>query len=106
MNYPADLRDVARRVVWFEAPEEGLRYPKRFLAYLMTYGTEEEIGTARKYYSDSDFEAVLDDAPAGIFDRRSWNYWNLRYHRKPVPPLPRRKIPGVDPALIAGEETR
>jgi len=33
-----------------------------------------------------------DHPPAGIFDRRSWVYWNLRHHRDPVPPLPARKF--------------
>jgi len=49
-----------------------------------------------KYYSEADFDLVLKDPPAGIFDRRSWNYWNLRYHHEPVPPLPQRTFPGSD----------
>ncbi len=95
MNYPEDMRRVARRVVWFKTPEEALEYPKLFLAHVMTYGTMDDLMVATKYYSDADFEAVLHDPPAGIFDRRSWTYWNLRYHHEPVPPLPQRKIPGV-----------
>ena len=80
-------------MVWFKTPEEALEYPELFLAYVMTYGTLDDIGITLKYYSEGDLEAVLDNPPAGIFDRRSWNYWNLRYHRNPVPPLPRRHIP-------------
>jgi hypothetical protein len=49
-----------------------------------------------KYYADADFDGVLQDPPAGIFDRRSWNYWNLRFHHEPVPPLPQRLFPGTD----------
>ncbi len=30
---------MAERVMWFKSTEETLRYPKRFLAYLMTFGT-------------------------------------------------------------------
>lgn len=93
MSQPPDLCAIARRVVWFEEPEETLRQPKRFLAYLMTFGNVEEILTARKYFSASDFRAVLTDAPAGIFDIRSWTYWNGVYGRHPIPPLPRRTIP-------------
>jgi hypothetical protein len=93
MDYPPDLCAVAERVMWFEKAEEALRYPRRFLAYLMTFGTLEEIVTARKYFSDSDFEAVLTDPPPGIFDVRSWNYWNGVYHRRPVAPVPKRVIP-------------
>ena len=50
MNQPTDLCAVAQRVVWFESAEETLRQPKRFLAYVMTFGTMEEILTARRYF--------------------------------------------------------
>jgi len=95
-----ELRTVAERVVWFEDADETLHYPKRFLAYLMTYGTWEEIVVARNYFPDSEFEATLKDPPAGIFDPRSWCYWNCVYRRGLVPPLPKRRIPGVDPNSI------
>jgi hypothetical protein len=58
MSYPAELCALAKRVIWFESAEETLRYPKRFLAYLMTFGTLEEILTAKKYFSDQNFEEV------------------------------------------------
>ena len=93
MEYPPELCDVAKRVMWFEGADEALSYPRRFLAYLMTFGTLEEILTARKYFSDQDFEAVVADPPPGIFDERSWTYWNVVYHRLPIPPLPQRVIP-------------
>ncbi len=96
MNYPEDLRRVAKRVVWFKPPEEALNETKLFLAHVMTYGTLEDIVTAMKHYSDADFDRVLRDPPAGIFDLRSLNYWNLRYHHEPVPPLPERTLPGID----------
>jgi hypothetical protein len=64
-----------------------------FLAHVMTYGTLTDITTTLQYFSEKDFEAVLNDPPPGVFDRRSWTYWNLRYHRKPVPELPKRQIP-------------
>jgi hypothetical protein len=35
-------------VMWFEDAQETPQYPKRFLAYLMTYGTLEDILTVRK----------------------------------------------------------
>ena len=62
----------------------------------MTCGTLEDIATAMNYYSEADFDLVLKDPPAGIFDRRSWNYRNLRYHHEPVPALPHRTFPGSD----------
>jgi hypothetical protein len=93
MDDSPDLCDVAKRVMWFESADEALRNPRRFLAYLMTFGTLDEILTTRKYFSDRDFEAVLTDPPPGIFDPRSWTYWNVVYHRQPIPPLPQRVIP-------------
>jgi len=88
----SDLRTVAKRVVWFKEPEDALKDVTLFLAHVMTYGTLNDITTTLQYFSEGDFEAVLNDAPAGVFDRRSWTYWNVRYHREPIPDLPKRKF--------------
>jgi hypothetical protein len=88
-----DLKAVAKRVVWFKSPEEALKDSKFFLAQVMTYGTLRDIRAVLESFEETDFEAVLDDPPPGIFDRRSWTFWNVRYHREPVPPLPTRRIP-------------
>lgn len=89
----SELRIVAKRVVWFKTPDDALQDVKLFLAHVMTYGTLSDIATTLYYFSESDFEAVLDDPPPGVFDRRSWTYWNVRYHREPVPVLPTRNLP-------------
>jgi hypothetical protein len=96
MNYPIELQRVAKRVVWFKSPEETLDDTKLFLAHVMTYGSLDDIAIALQHYGEGDFDRVLSDPPAGIFDLRSWNYWNLRYHHEPVPPLPRRQFPESD----------
>ncbi len=88
-----DLRRVAKRVVWFKAPDDALRDVKLFLAHVMTYGTLSDISTVLHDFSEDDFESTINDPPPGVFDRRSWTYWNVRYHREPVPPLPQRNIP-------------
>jgi hypothetical protein len=93
VSYPPDLVRVAERVIWFEKAERSLLDPNRFLTYLMTYGTLEEVFIVRKYFSAEDFRTALENAPPGIFDRASWTYWNVVYGRVPVPPLPRRIIP-------------
>ena len=46
----------------------------------------------RQYVSDADFREVLDRAPAGIVDARSWAYWNLKMGRYPAPPMPERRF--------------
>jgi hypothetical protein len=101
MSYPEDLRAVARRVIWFEEPEEALKYPRQFLTYLMTYGSREDVEVARRHYTDSDFEKALDDPVPGIFDARSWREWNIRYHHVPIPPLPKRVFPGETAAEVS-----
>lgn len=88
----AELKKVAERVVWFESADDALRYRNRFLAYLMTYGTLEEVLIAKKYFMDEDFRAALLNAPPGIFDMPSWTYWNGVYGRHPIPPLPQRNL--------------
>jgi hypothetical protein len=88
-----DLLRVAPRVIWFEPPEEALANPVRFMAYLMTYGTLEDIKVVRRYLGLNDFREALEHAPPGIIDGRSWAYWNTVTGRYPVPPIPRRVIP-------------
>ena len=38
-----ELLQVARRVVWFKAPEAALADPIHFLAHVMTYGTADDL---------------------------------------------------------------
>jgi len=100
MIYSDELLAVAKRIFWFGTPEEALEFPSRFLTYAMTYASDKDIEILRKYFSDADFKAALDDPSPGIFDRSSWAKWNERYGRAPIPPLPRRRIPGVDPTTV------
>jgi hypothetical protein len=43
---------------------------------------------------------ALDDPAPRMFDQSSWTKWNKQYGRTPVPPLSKRRIPGVDPATV------
>ncbi len=86
---PATL-NVARRVVWFKSPEEALADPIHFLAHVMTFGTIEDLTALQGIVGDDEFLDVLEHAPPGIFDARSWAYWNLKCGRQPAPPLPTR----------------
>jgi hypothetical protein len=89
----ADLLNVARHVVWFEPAEHVLTDPVRFLVYLMTYGTAEEVAVVRRYVELDDFRRALEHAPPGIMDARSWAYWNAMTGRYPAPPMTHRVIP-------------
>lgn len=87
-----ELAAVARRVIWFESPEVAIAEPLRFLAYAMTYGGHRDISVIREQLSESDLQEAIAHAPPGIFDPRSWAYWNLKLGRYPAPPMPTRSI--------------
>jgi hypothetical protein len=89
---PTELLELARRIVWFEPPEDALADSVRFLAYLMTYGTAEDIAVARRHFTHDDFREAVEKAPPGILDARSWAYWNLMVGRDPASPMPRRRL--------------
>jgi hypothetical protein len=76
-----DILAVAAHVVWFEPAERAIADPIRFMAYLLTYG------------NPGDLREAVENAPPGIFDERSWAYWNTMIDRQPAPPMPRRIIP-------------
>ena len=88
-----DLLAVARRVVWYQPPATTLADVPLFVAHLLTYSTPRDVRLAKQYLSDDDLRRALDVAPPGVFDARSWTYWNLMLGRDPAPPLPRRVIP-------------
>jgi hypothetical protein len=89
-----DLLSLAPRIIWFEPAERALSDPVRFLAYVMAYGTLQDIIVIRRYVDLDDFREALEHAPPGIIDKRSWAYWNTVIGRYPAPPMPRRVIPG------------
>jgi hypothetical protein len=93
-SFPLELIALAERIIWFKPPAAALEDRTRFLAYLMTYGTWDDIVVARRHFSASAFREALDNPPPGIIDPRSWAYWNLVIAgRYPPPPLPVRVIP-------------
>jgi Nucleotidyl transferase AbiEii toxin, Type IV TA system len=85
-----ELLRVAGRVVWFEEPARALADPVQFLAHAMVYGTIEDLAALRGIAGLDDYLEVLERAPPGIFDARSWAYWHLVCGRHPAPPLPVR----------------
>jgi len=89
----SDFLSLAPRIIWFESPEQALADPVRFLAYLMTYATPEDLAVARRHLEPEDFREALEKAPPGIIDERSWAYWHAVTGRYPPPPMPRRAIP-------------
>ena len=87
-----EIEAVALRVIWFEEPPQAIADPIRFLAYAMTYGDDADMRVIRQHLSDDELREAIENAPAGIFDPRSWAYWNLKLGRYPTPPMPERTI--------------
>lgn len=87
-----ELLAVAETTVWFKEPAATLTNPAHFIAYTLTYGTPADVKILRKYVDDNELREALDRAPPGVFDGRSWAYWNLKLGRYPAPPMPRRRF--------------
>ena len=57
----------------------------------MTYGQFEDVLVIKNSLGMEAFQSTLDHAPSGVFDARSWAYWNLLCGRQPALPLPQRR---------------
>ena len=86
---------LARRLIWWKTPEKALEDRNRLLAQVMTLGTWNDIVEAKEFWSRADFREALRNAPAGVFDPRSWSYWHHLLDLLPVPPRPTRKLPNA-----------
>ena len=85
---------LARRLVWFEPPEQALSDATRFLAYAFAYARAYEMDALREWVDDTQLRTALRDAPPGIIDPRSWAYWHLMLDLAPGP-QPQRVLPQV-----------
>jgi hypothetical protein len=46
--YPAERLGVARKVVWYDKPEQTLADLKTFLSRLMVYGSSADVAVAKR----------------------------------------------------------
>lgn len=90
--YPAELLRVARKVVWYDQPEQTLGDLGTFLAHLMVYGSSTDVAVVRGYIPEEEFRQVLAEAPPGVFTQEAWEKWHERLGVS-VRPLPRRQFP-------------
>jgi hypothetical protein len=84
------LAELARKYVWWIEREPSTTL---LVCQLMQLGTYEDVRSARHRLGDAVFRQALKDAPPGILDARSWNFWHLLFGVQPVPPLPTRPLP-------------
>lgn len=92
LPHTPDLEAIASRTVWFKPPHAALDDPVHLIAHVLTYGTHDDVKTLRRYLPDTALREAIEHAPPGIFDPRSWAYWNLKIGRYPPPPLPKRAL--------------
>ena len=79
-----------KKFVWWNDAEGQ---PQRTLiARIMTMGTWDEILEGLRIFGEEEFRSVLKNPPKGIFDRRSWNFWNVRLGISPRLPFPESKV--------------
>jgi hypothetical protein len=90
--YPAELIRVAKKVVWYDSPEQTLADLPTFLTHVMVYGSAADITAVERYVPLEEFRKVLENAPAGVFTKDLWQHWHERFGMT-VPPLPRRRFP-------------
>jgi hypothetical protein len=57
----------------------------------MTLGTWREVEELKKHFGMGAFRDALMNAPAGVFDRRSWAYWHAVFGL-PEAEMPRRSL--------------
>lgn len=92
----AETSALAKKLVWFEPPEQALAEPVRFLAYAFARALHEDMRVLRRYYTDDAFRYALKHAPPGIIDPRSWAYWHVMLDMldgdDEVPPMPVRRF--------------
>ncbi len=82
------------KYIWWESPEEALRFPSSLVAQVMDIGTFEDVVLLSELISEDELRSVLANAEAGQFNPRSWHYWHYRLglsRPKEVPPMPLRR---------------
>ena len=91
IHQPLSLEEVAQRVIWWKTPEDALKTPNHLIAHAMAHGLLEDILILQNKFGLAAFQAVLKNPPAGIFDKKSWVFWHIRFNY-PLTPLPTRRF--------------
>ena len=84
---------MAAKYVWWQEPRRTLSSPSLLVAQVMNLGTLEDVQWLLGRVCEDTLRRTLREAPAGIFNNRSWCFWHLRLGIRPTPPLPERPLP-------------
>ena len=85
------LDRLACRYIWWESVDWAYAHPDVFVSNVMNLGNWNDIVSLRQAVSDAVLKNVLQDAPAGYFHIRSWDYWHAKFGMR-IRPLPERKL--------------
>jgi hypothetical protein len=89
------LKRLARKYIWWKAPEESLQQPERVVAQVMDIGDYDDLQMLAALAGDEYLREVIARAEIGQYSARSWAYWHYRLGLAvpgQVPSLPRRRI--------------
>ncbi|MBK8751059.1 MAG: hypothetical protein IPL99_05205 [Candidatus Competibacteraceae bacterium] len=74
----AVIERFAAEYVWWKAPDEALRQPKRVIAQVMNIGDYDDVVELVEQIGEDRLRRVLTHAEIGQFNERSWTYWHYR----------------------------
>lgn len=77
-EFPSDLVNLARRIIWFQVPEETITNTDQFLSYVMKDGRIKDFLIMYKYYNNSDLIKAYKSDFGKAIDRKSKDFWALR----------------------------
>ncbi|HDN27932.1 MAG TPA: hypothetical protein ENG03_12730 [Thioploca sp.] len=87
------LKQVASRLIWWQPPEISIKNSKRLITQVMEYGNLEDVQAMLYDINREEIIDALDNPLPGVMTAKSWHFWHI-YFGKPVPPLPKRRLPG------------
>jgi len=97
MNLPSPerLKFLAAKYLWWIPPAQAVRMPERIVAQVMNLGDYDDVQTLTEELGEDYLRHVLQHADAGVFSRKSWDFWHYRLGLAmpgEVPDLPQRRI--------------
>ena len=87
------IRGIARRLVWWQSPQQTLGRRLDFVGRTMATGSLEDARDIERFFGRRALLEAVAKASPGVFDRRAWNYWLLVLGLDRAIPLPVRHAP-------------
>jgi hypothetical protein len=88
----ARLREIARKVAWWDDAERTLSRPEVFVARVLERGSADDIADIEARYGRPVMRRAVRQAPASLLGDRARNYWQLVLGMAHQPPPPTRGV--------------